>query len=89
MKFHELKTDPEPFAAQLRGDKNYEVRINDRNFKLGDCLVLRETAESAYVMQRTGSELVYTGRVLSRTITDVREFPALKDGYVILGTRPI
>lgn len=89
MKIHELKTDPEPFAAQFRGDKNYEVRVNDRGFQAGDLLVLRETAESAYVMQRTGSKLVYTGRVLSRTITEVREFPALKDGYVILGTRPI
>lgn len=39
---HELKTWPEPFAAILSGEKRHEVRKNDRGFKVGDVLHLRE-----------------------------------------------
>jgi hypothetical protein len=39
---HELKTWPEPFAAVRRGEKTHEYRVNDRNYAVGDVLVLRE-----------------------------------------------
>lgn len=37
----ELKTDPELFEATLNGTKDWEIRFNDRGFKVGDKLVLR------------------------------------------------
>lgn len=39
---HELKTWPEFFKASISGKKKFEVRKNDRNFQVGDELVLRE-----------------------------------------------
>lgn len=86
MKIHELKTDPEPFAASLRGDKPYEIRRNDRNFSKGDMLILRETLHGGVEMAE-GAPLEYTGRVLSRWVTEVRSGYGLKDGWVILGVR--
>lgn len=50
---HVLKTDHEPFEAIWEGRKNYETRKTDRDFRVGDVLVLRE--------QKNGE---YTGRVL-------------------------
>ncbi len=42
MKIHELKTHPEPFEAIQRGLKRFEVRVNDRDFQVGDILCLME-----------------------------------------------
>jgi len=39
---HELKTWPEPFGAVVTGRKTHEVRKYDRNFIVGDELLLRE-----------------------------------------------
>jgi len=39
---HELKTWPSSFAAILSGFKKHEIRVNDRDFREGDELYLRE-----------------------------------------------
>lgn len=39
---HELKTWPEYFQEIINGDKTFEVRKNDRDFKMGDVLLLKE-----------------------------------------------
>lgn len=42
MAIHILKTWPQYFASIVRGEKNFEIRKNDRDFKVGDILCLKE-----------------------------------------------
>lgn len=42
MSVHHLKTWPLYFQAIERGDKTFELRRNDRDFKVGDTLILQE-----------------------------------------------
>ena len=39
---HHLKTKPEYFQAVINGKKPFEIRYNDRNFKTGDRVILKE-----------------------------------------------
>ena len=39
---HELKIYPEYFKAVISGEKTFEIRKNDRPFKIGDLLALNE-----------------------------------------------
>ena len=64
---HELKTDPEVFDAVKSGEKTFEIRLNDRNFKVGDVLFLRKTKHTGAQML-TGMPLEYTGDELRRTV---------------------
>ena len=86
---HELKTDPAPFEAVYYGTKTYEIRKNDRDFKVGDTLVLRETLHTGRDMLM-GSPLVYTGRKAVRRISHILTGPAygLAPGWVILSLGP-
>lgn len=40
---HELKCEQEFYQAQVRGEKLFELRKNDRNFMCGDEVILHET----------------------------------------------
>lgn len=60
---HDLKCWPEPFAALRRGDKPYEIRVNDRDYRVGDLLRLREVALFH------GYAGPYTGEVEERVVT--------------------
>lgn len=77
-KIHEVKTLPKYFWAGAKGRKPFEVRRNDRDYKVGD--TLREREWSPY-----GG---YTGRTMEREITYVLADPEYcKEGYVVLGLR--
>ncbi len=57
---HELKTWPDYFQAIIENRKHFEYRRNDRNFKVGDELFLREW---------NNIEEKYTGRTVLVRIT--------------------
>ena len=78
---HELKVWPMFYDALAAGIKTFEVRFNDRNFKPGQMLRLREYSPQ-------GS--VYSGRECHREIAYVLsgdECPGfgVEPGYVVLG----
>ncbi|WP_461213856.1 DUF3850 domain-containing protein [Lacticaseibacillus sp. GG6-2] len=74
---HHLKIAPEFFDAQIRGNKNFEIRKNDRNYHTGDYLTLREWDGENY-----------TGRWLQVYVTYITTY-AQVPGVVVLGTAPV
>lgn len=81
---HELKILSEFFEAVTSGRKQFEIRKNDRDYKVGDQLVLREVD---YVHnENISDELFYTGDSYKAEITYITDY-AQKDGYVVLGIR--
>src|SRR4051812_13456211 len=61
-KEHDLKIWSRHFEAVLSGKKKAEYRVNDRDFKIGDTLCLREVIEP---------ECEYTGRKIYVTVTHI------------------
>jgi hypothetical protein len=84
MKTHSLKTDNAVFVLSYAGYKKYEIRFNDRDFKIGDILILDETKYSGEEMSAYGKPLEYTGRQLMRRVDHVLEGYGLEPGWVIL-----
>lgn len=79
---HELKIKKEYFEAVRKGKKTFEVRKNDRDYKVGDYLALNE------IEQDDVSTLVYTGNSIIVKITYILAEPEyLKTGYVVLGIK--
>ena len=74
---HELKVWPEFYGPLERGEKTFELRQDDRGFRAGDVLILREFLPS---MQS------YTGRSLRRRVTYLMSGPAfgLMKDYVCM-----
>ncbi|EMK4057293.1 DUF3850 domain-containing protein [Listeria monocytogenes] len=75
-KLHELKTMSEYFAAVAEERKTFEIRKNDRNFMVGDTLILQEYVNGEYTGREYWEDVVY--------ITDYLQ----KEGIVVMGTLP-
>jgi len=77
---HTLKTWPEPFQAVFDGSKTAELRDGrDRDFKVGDVLLLQEFDPK---------ERVYTGCEIHVEVTYIQTGFGLPDGLVMLSFRP-
>jgi len=88
MKQHDLKCWPEYFAAIVKGLKRFELRLNDRDFAVGDVLCLREyiPSEKRYTGSTTRVQITYmlTG---SQSINDLGSF-GLSAQWVIMSIAP-
>ncbi|MBM5675587.1 DUF3850 domain-containing protein [Listeria seeligeri] len=76
MTVHKLKILPEFFREKIALKKSFEIRNNDRNFEVGDTLVLLEFEDGNYTGREYWEDIIY--------ITDYLQ----KDGVVVLGTQP-
>jgi len=66
MDMHELKIDPEYFQAIKDGKKTFELRKNDRDYKEGDILHLREwTKKEGYSGQNLIMRVIYILKISS------------------------
>ena len=76
-KHHNLKTINPYFNDVWSGWKEFEVRINDRNFEVGDTCTLHEY----------DSEIdLHTGNSIEIEIKYVlRNYPNIKKGFVVFG----
>lgn len=79
MKIHELKILPKWFGDVTSGVKNFEIRKNDRDYKVGDYLILKEWDNDKY-----------TGNFVTRYVEYIYEGDGaygLSEGYCILGLK--
>jgi len=81
MDVHNLKIWPEYYRKVANGKKTFEIRRNDRDFKTGDILVLKEWHPK---------KEEYTGRFMEVRVTySDDELPGLLDGFIALGIEVI
>lgn len=83
---HALKTDPFVFEQVWKGKKPFEIRKNDRDFQIGDLLILKETKFSGEEMAK-GSPLIYTGRRVEARISCIIEdyFYGIRENFCVIG----
>lgn len=75
---HELKILPEYYCDVANGKKTFELRKHDRDYKVGDTLILREYANGKYTAWYIKREIVY--------ILEGGQY-GLEKGYCILGIK--
>lgn len=70
---HELKIYPRYFNAILDGKKGFEIRYNDRNYHVGDTVILKEW-----------DNIKFSGREIHAVIDYLFDdkFVGMSDGYV-------
>ena len=59
-KEHEIKVLPDYFKEVIAGNKNFELRLNDRDYKVGDTVILLEWSPSTGYTGRKSNELKLT-----------------------------
>lgn len=76
---HQIRCAAMFFEDKLKGIKPFELRKNDRNYKVGDILEETEFSDGRN-----------TGRMVREEVTYILEdYTGLEEGYCILGTRLI
>lgn len=76
-KVHHIKLGASFFAEVESGEKTFELRKNDRDYKKGDILEMMEFKDGKN-----------TGRIVRVLVTYIlTEFTGLEDGYCIMATR--
>ncbi len=84
LKVHELKSWPIYFKPVWSGEKRFEIRINDRDFKTGQYLMLKEYVPE---WQETSLARPYTGREIMAVIKYVMpgdEFVGVLKSFAIM-----
>lgn len=73
---HDIKCHPLHFLPSAEGRKQFEIRKNDRNYKVGDTVTMHE-----YEYDHGDK---WTGRIVSGRIVYLDDF-AQQPGFVVFG----
>lgn len=87
---HELKIMPPYYDWVFSGLKTFEIRKDDRGYKVGDELLLKEwLPEDRYRLfaLESLSAKKFTGREHLVKVTCIVKGFGLKEGYVVLGIK--
>jgi len=76
-RIHELKIWTEYFEGVVTGVKKFEYRLNDRDYRVGDILYLREYIKEAEI---------YSGREIKVLVTYILK---VENNYVIMSINKI
>lgn len=76
---HSVKIQPHYFNDVLTGRKTFEVRKNDRNYRVGDYIALNEWCDT---------KKEYTGRCCLVYIDYLIADEYCKEGFVIMSIKP-
>lgn len=74
-KIHEVKIYPQFFEGVITQSKKFEIRFNDRNYQIGDILLLRE-----FCMEKKD----YTRRLCLAEIKSIWDISFIADGFVAM-----
>lgn len=83
MATHTLKCWPEYFEALANGTKKFEFRQNDRDFQVGDILVIQEYLQN---------KMCYTGRELRFEVSYVlhgQSIAGMNDRYCVMSINQV
>ena len=75
---HDLKCLPKYFVPTMLGRKKFEYRYNDRNFQIGDLLILREWENGCYTGREIYARVIYLLKKGMLSNIDIA------DGYCIM-----
>jgi hypothetical protein len=91
MAIHELKTDSRVFQATKAGIKRYELRKNDRSYRVGDTLILKETQHCGADMAEFDFPLIYTGEEIQAKVNHILYGPiyGLEAGWCIMNIEAV
>lgn len=71
---HELKILPEYYHAVVKGIKTFEIRNNDRNYQVGDRLILKEY---------NPFKQAFTGNEIEKEVVFITDFEQ-KNNYIVM-----
>ena len=89
MTLHTLKIYPEYYDAVRNGIKTFEIRKNDRDYKVGDTLRLREYDPIRYTEERDRFTSRATEVMVTYIITHDMFPDGIPEGYCVMGIRVI
>jgi hypothetical protein len=83
-KHHDLKCWPEYYQEVINGDKTFECRVNDRDFQVGDSVVLHEWDQNTSDYTGRFSQEYDIGYVLN-----LNKYIGAKTGHVVFSLCPV